>query len=238
MEYAALLLLASLARPAPAGLEVRFIGNSAFEVSDGSATLLTDLPYESGAFGYMQFDRRELRARDTSLCLFTHGHADHFDPSMLDEVGCSVAGPHEVISAAGGRADLGGGPSWHFGGATVECIPSDHGGVPHCSFLIEWHGKRLFFSGDIDTLDALLGVQPPLDAVFLPAWLASASPRARAKFPTARIVIHHHRTGEDLPDCGGCVVPEQGSTFTIPHAPPDATAGGDRSGRSPGSTPR
>jgi hypothetical protein len=37
--------------PDAAGLEIRFIGNMAFSITDGKTTLLTDFPYRSGAFG-------------------------------------------------------------------------------------------------------------------------------------------------------------------------------------------
>ncbi len=36
-------------------LEFHFIGNMAYEISDGETTLLSDFPYESGAFGYMTY---------------------------------------------------------------------------------------------------------------------------------------------------------------------------------------
>ncbi|MCI0415294.1 hypothetical protein L0222_21180, partial [bacterium] len=42
-------------------LEFRFIGNMAFAISDGKVTLYTDFPYESGAFGYMKYDLKDVK---------------------------------------------------------------------------------------------------------------------------------------------------------------------------------
>lgn len=219
MSLTALLLLASLADPSEAELRFRFIGNAAFEISDGAATLLIDFPYESGAFGYMTFDPAELHTREPSLCLFTHRHRDHFDPAALAKVGCSVAGPREVVSRAGNNAIAAEGPPWNFGGASIRCLPTQHANVEHCSYLVQWHDKRLFFAGDLENLEVLSQEQEPLDAIFLPAWLASDSTRIRAKFPAARIVIDHHRTGEEVAECDGCLIPAQGARFTLPGAP-------------------
>ena len=44
-------------------LSARFIGNAAFEITDGEFTLLTDFPYQSGAFGYMTYDPAEVARR-------------------------------------------------------------------------------------------------------------------------------------------------------------------------------
>ncbi len=44
----------------PAELRFTFIGNMAFHVTDGQDVLLTDFPYESGAFGYMKWEPRDV----------------------------------------------------------------------------------------------------------------------------------------------------------------------------------
>lgn len=62
----------------PPALTIRFIGNAAFELTDGRSTPLVDFPYESGG-GYMSFDSAAVRPRGDVLALFTHRHRDHFD---------------------------------------------------------------------------------------------------------------------------------------------------------------
>lgn len=218
MFVIAVFLLSAVAAE-PSTVDARFIGNSAFELSDGTSTILLDFPYESGAFGYMSFAPAEVHRRVNALCLFTHRHADHFDPESVPDIGCTVAGPAAVSESL--RA--GAGPVWHFGGARIQCIPTAHGNVEHCSYLISWHGADIFVSGDIDNLEGLDQVEEQVDVALLPSWLVSAVGSGSAASQT-RVVIHHHAPGEDVRGCPGCVVPSQGDTFTVVGGPPGVTS--------------
>jgi L-ascorbate metabolism protein UlaG (beta-lactamase superfamily) len=209
-----LLNLALLTATPSAELAVRFIGNAGFELNGGDATILVDFPYQSGAFGYMTFDRAELRERKPSLCVFTHRHDDHFDPAAIASIGCSVAGPPDLLAALPPASRAGEGPTWTFAGAEVRCIPTEHHGGGHCSHLIAWRGKRLYFTGDVEELSGLDRVEGGLDVVFLPAWLASKAAAVRSKFPGVRIVIQHHRSDEAV-SCEECVVPRQGAAVDV-----------------------
>lgn len=75
---ATILAVAALLQPGP--LEVRFIGNMAVAVTDGTVTLVTDFPYESGYSGYMTYAPSAIRSTTgTTLALITHRHRDHWD---------------------------------------------------------------------------------------------------------------------------------------------------------------
>jgi L-ascorbate metabolism protein UlaG (beta-lactamase superfamily) len=88
--------LPALTRPAESeSLRFRFIGNEAFEITDGETTLLTDFPYRSGSFGYMTYGSAELRPRENAVCLVTHRHLDHFDPDLVAGIGCTLVGPNK-----------------------------------------------------------------------------------------------------------------------------------------------
>lgn len=191
-------------------LHIRYIGNAGFEISDGTWTLLVDFPYRSGAHGYMTFDSGELQARDRSLCLFTHVHADHFDPGSLERISCAVAGPPEVLDFVDRSSWLGDGPTWKFGQAAIRCLSTDHPPVEHCSYLIEWQSRTLFVTGDVEELSGLFGLEGPIDTILLSAWLAPEVPRIRARYPSARIIVSHRSARDDLSECEECVVPTQG----------------------------
>jgi L-ascorbate metabolism protein UlaG (beta-lactamase superfamily) len=120
------ILLAAAAPAAGPTLQARFLGNAAFEISDGETTLLTDFPYRSGAFGYMEYDPSELRARPRSVCLITHAHADHFDASLVAKVGCRVVGP--ALPAA---------ETVRLEGITIQPVKTGHAGAAHFSYLVE-----------------------------------------------------------------------------------------------------
>jgi len=221
MELVTIALLALAATQQPA-LQARFIGNSGFEITDGTATILIDFPYRSGSFGYMTFSAAEVHERPGSLCLFTHSHADHFDPKAIGEVGCSVAGTQEVLSAVPESARAGPGPTWSFRGAEIRCVPTQHT-VEHCSYFVRWHGVSFFISGDIEDLSPLAGWPKDLDAAFLASWLLPELERQRPSGFSARIVVHHHTADEKLRPCDSCLVPTQGGRFDL-----EAVNGGAR----------
>ncbi|MGE5276627.1 MAG: MBL fold metallo-hydrolase [Acidobacteriota bacterium] len=213
-----LLAAALLARAGDGGgaLRARFLGNAAFEITDGVTTLLTDFPYRSGAFGYMAYDASEIRSRPRSVCLFTHAHADHFEPALLARVGCRLVGPPPVLAAApAGSAitpDRDG--ALRIFGLTIDPIATPHGDTPHASYRVEWLGLRLYFTGDTDSAREL-AAQKGLDALFISPWLLAAA-RGSSALPAARrVIVCHQRAGEAIAPCGGCIVPRQGETLEI-----------------------
>ena len=212
----AVALLAAGASPAHPPLRARFIGNEAFEITDGRATLLTDFPYESGAFSYMEYDPAELRVRPDSLCLFTHAHADHFEPSLVARIGCRVFGPPPVLAAAppGSALAPGAGGEVSFGEIRIRPIATRHGDVPHFSYRVAWAGRALFFAGDTDDPRAL-AAEPRLDALFVSPWLLAAARRAGTLPPTERLVVYHQRRDETIPPGNGRLVPSPGETIVI-----------------------
>lgn len=196
-------------------LSARFLGNEAFEIRGGGATLLTDFPYQSGAFGYMEYDKAELRQREHSLCLFTHAHADHFDASLAAKIGCKVFGPPSVLARAPKDSALAAGTSVRFADFTITPIRTDHGAEPHFSYLVEWTGLRLYFTGDTESTSEL-AKQGPLDALFISPWLLAEARASRSLPAAGRIVVYHHQAGEKVPDCSGsCLIPRQGQVIEI-----------------------
>jgi hypothetical protein len=57
---AAVLLVCLVCDARAQQLTVELVGNAGVVLSDGTTTLLVDLPYESGAFGYMRYDQDAL----------------------------------------------------------------------------------------------------------------------------------------------------------------------------------
>jgi L-ascorbate metabolism protein UlaG (beta-lactamase superfamily) len=213
--------LLAVALLAPAGdggetLRARFLGNEAFEITDGVTTLLTDFPYRSGAFGYMAYATSEIRRRPRSVCLFTHAHADHFEPALLARVGCRIAGPPPVLAAAppGSVITPDRDGALRIFGLAIDPVATPHGETPHASYRVEWLGLRLYFTGDTDSTREL-AAQKILDALFLSPWLLAAA-RSSGALPAARrVIVYHQRSGETIGPCGGCVVPRQGETIEI-----------------------
>lgn len=208
-----LLLSFHLAVPGPDSLRVTFIGNAAVEITDGEWTLVSDFPYRSGAFGYMEYDTAAVRPSGPVLALITHGHDDHFDRARFAGLGWALVGPPSVTAGLDGVVPLDAGRAV-FGPVHVQAFPTPHGDVPHFSYLVEWHGARFFFSGDTGDPGPLVAATE-LDVAFVTPWLGAELRALDAHVDARRIVVYHHRNGESVA-CDGCVVPRQRYTLRIP----------------------
>lgn len=210
-------------QPAPRpALEARFIGNMAYAISDGETTLFSDFPYESGYSVYMQYDAREIRSgTPKTLALVTHRHGDHWDAPLFNKTNWNVIGPADALTTvaparvvralpvAPARATI------VHDGLSVEAIPTPHARIGHYSYIVTWHGRRLFFSGDTEDPDELLAAKN-LDVAFVSPWLFQGASK-RGRIDARRIVIYHQTADERVvAGCSGtCSVPKQGETLTL-----------------------
>jgi L-ascorbate metabolism protein UlaG (beta-lactamase superfamily) len=213
----ALLAMASTEASSQASpqLSARFIGNMAVAITDGQATLISDFPYESGYSGYMTYAPSEIRSSTSrTIALVTHGHRDHFVPDLIAATDWKLVAPPDVLERvpADRRLDA---KATGVAGLTIVPIPTPHARGGHYSYLVTWHGRRLYFTGDTEQPDALLE-QKNLDLAFVSPWLYRAVLRRGAAIDARRIVIYHHEAGETVSECTGtCVVPKQGDAIAI-----------------------
>ena len=215
------ILLATATTPPPtADLRLTFIGNAAVHVTDGKTTLVTDFPYRSGAFGYMTYDMKRLPPMDGAAALITHAHADHFAPELLQARPMKLLGPPQLARAVPGGQALTPGQPFRFGNFEILAFPTPHGQtekIEHFSYLVTWQGRKLYFSGDTESDDALLNM-PGLDVAFVSPWVLFAAAKAGKRVDAKKIVVYHHRADQTKPPYPGSVVPKQGETFTVPPA--------------------
>jgi len=182
----------------PATLEIRFIGNAAFELTDGRTTLLVDFPYESGSGGFMTYDSAAVRPRGRVLALFTHRHSDHFDRDALLERGWPAYGPAEVLALLPPDRVFSRSDSVAFGAFRVVRIPERHlrhADLENVAFLVTWRGRRIYHSGDtVDPAD--LQAMPELDVALvqenLLCWMAQ---QRGARVPAREVVAFHFFSG-------------------------------------------
>ncbi len=200
----------------PPRLEARFIGNMAFSITDGSFTLMSDFPYASGAVrGYMTYDAAEVRsATSSTLSLITHRHGDHWSAPVFADTSWMVLGPADVTTGlAPGRVVP---VSTHvpYGPLRIDVIETPHAQIGHYSYVVTWHGRRLYFSGDTESPAHLVALKS-LDVAFVSPWLLGSATRSGG-IDAKRVIVYHHTTGEVVPHCRtGCSVPRQGETLTF-----------------------
>jgi len=211
---AALLSLLALAqRPT---LDARFIGNMAFAITDGSTTVMTDFPYQSGYSVYMEYDAAEIRSSTpATLSLITHRHGDHWDRGLFEKTSWQVAGPPDVVSPLPPARVVPLGSGGTFGPVRIEALDTPHASIGHHSYVVTWHGRRLYFGGDTEDASHL-GRVKNLDVAFLSPWLYRSALKRGIHIDTKRVVIYHHQAGEAVAECrDGCTVPRQGDTIRI-----------------------
>ena len=189
---------------------VRFIGNAAFEISDGEKTLLTDFLYQSGAFGYMKYDFDLVQPVGKVLCLISHDHKDHFEGSLV-KPGWHLLAPPGIGTPPGTER-----VSWseHIRWQDISVTPVQTPHTPeHHSFLVEWLDLRFYFTGDTETTDFL--PKEKVDVLFITPWLVEKALKNRVPLNARQIVVYHHRKNQKV-NCTRCTVPAQGQVLVFP----------------------
>jgi len=212
---AALLLAATAATaPGPAKLQAMFIGNMAFAITDGKTVLYSDFPYEPGAFGYMSYDFAKVPKAPGSLCLITHGHKDHFDLVLFEKMDAKAIAPPKVEATLPPARVIPFAPKMTYRDITVESFPTPHGDADHASYLVSWHGVRLYFTGDTDSPDQLLAMKN-LDYAFVSPWLIGMIAQKKGHIDAKTVVCYHHKTDDRVPELQNRIVPKQGQVLSL-----------------------
>jgi L-ascorbate metabolism protein UlaG (beta-lactamase superfamily) len=160
-------------------MDIRFLGQSCFELSAGDTRLLID-PFLTGnpkaAVGPEDVDPTHI--------LLTHGHADHLGDTVdiAKRTGAAVIAIVELANEIGGKGvenvvdpNLGGTVSFESG--WVRLVPAWHtavtpDGTPHtpAGLVIELGGKRVYHLGDTCLFSdlELPGKRDGLDVALIP----------------------------------------------------------------------
>jgi hypothetical protein len=174
-------------------LTIHLVGNAGVVVTDGTTSLLVDLPYESGAFGYAHYDPGSVQPAGTVVSVITHHHRDHFDPALfLARAHWRIIGPPNVTAELPAERVLGG-DSVTVGAFAVIAVPSHHS-PGHRSYRIRWRGRVLHFAGDTDDASTV-PVEPHLDVLFVTPWLSCSFDWTRMVGPIQVVLYHQHPDG-------------------------------------------
>lgn len=177
-------------------ITVRFIGNCGLYMTDGTLDVYVDFPYKSGAYGYMQYPASEIDSiKANATHLFTHRHADHYSRKLVKKLSGTVYGPWKVKKKR--RADLSA-PAYNAAQFTVETFRTKHRFARHhYSYLITWHGKRIYLSGDTEGAETI-GQVKALDVAFVPAWIVRDAKAKNITIDAQRFAVYHLYPTEKL----------------------------------------
>ena len=208
MLFVSILVAAGQSAP----LQLQFIGNAGVLLSDGVTSLLVDVPYQSGAFGYMEYDLESAQPSGRTVSVITHAHSDHFDADLFLKTDWTVIAPPGVQSLLPAVRVLSG-DSLRVGAFSVVAVRTPH--TPeHRSYRIRWRGRVLYFTGDTEDI-ARLTAQPPLDVVFITPWLSCALARSGAAVNAVRAVAYHQAPNGSDRLCASARPMRQGESFVL-----------------------
>lgn len=159
-------------------MELRFLGHSAFALSDGGATVLVD-PFLTGN-PRAAASADEL---DATTILLTHGHGDHLGDTVAiaKRTGATVVAIVELANEIGGEGvdvrdpNLGGTETFDWG--SVKLVPAWHtavspSGTAHtpAGLLIDFAGTTIYHVGDTCLFSdlQLVGRGRELDVALVP----------------------------------------------------------------------
>ncbi len=195
-------------------LRMTMVGNAGVLLTDGSTSLLVDLPYQSGAFGYDSYRPDALDPPGDVVSVITHHHLDHFDPDLFEaRAAWRVVGPESVTRSLPQERVIPG-DSIRLGEFDVVVLPTPHT-ADHRSYRIRWRNRLLHFVGDTESPDELIA-GPRSDVLFITPWLAcTAAERGHVDLAELTLGYHLQRRGRDR-ICGEVeVLPQGASVFVV-----------------------
>lgn len=199
-------------------LRITFIGNEAVHLSDGKNTVVTDFPYESGAYGYMSYDEKALPPMKGAFHLITHAHGDHWNLKLFKDKDAKVIGPSTVTDYLPPKQAIQSksGSAARLGDLDIIAIATPHKmAKEHFSYLIVWRGLRIYFAGDTENPSEILH-RRDIDVMFVTPWLIRTIARQNLSLDCERLVVYHQKEGEKFPDFQGVLRMKQGDSFSVP----------------------
>ncbi len=195
-------------------IKIRYIGNCGLHITDGETHLYTDFPYKSGAHHYAEYEDTELdNLMENAFFIFTHKHSDHYYKGKMNKIMKEKKGKKygkwdiaELESLNGIIPDF-----------KIEAFKTRHQfSFAHYSYLITWHGKRIYLSGDTEWPETILKMKG-LDWAFLPSWLYKNIWDDKLNVDTRMLGIYHIGPNDDVRILRPNIVmlKEQGEVFTL-----------------------
>lgn len=165
-------------------ITIKFIGNCGLYMTDGALNVYVDFPYKSGAYHYMKCDKAELDSvKNDAIFIFTHRHADHYSRKLLKKLNAKAYGPWNESGLSKLNKSL-----QDF---SVQSFRTKHRfSLKHDSYLVTWHNKKIFISGDTENAHTI-GKVSGIDWAFVPYWILLDAQKKKMKIDAKMFAIYH-----------------------------------------------
>ena len=168
-------------------IKIKFIGNCGLHMTDSKSNFYIDFPYKSGAHNYMEYDKSEIDSiKDNAIFIFTHHHADHYSNKILKKLDGQKFDPWNIAQLEKLSESI---PEFQ-----IKAFKTDHTvfgiSFKHYSYLITWHGKKIYLSGDTGDLEVLKNIRD-IDWAFVNPWLYMNAKNEKVTIDAKKIAIYH-----------------------------------------------
>jgi L-ascorbate metabolism protein UlaG (beta-lactamase superfamily) len=206
-------ILANFSFGQPNEITITFIGNAGFQMTDGNTDIYFDFPYKSGAYGYMTYDETELtKIKDNSIFIFTHKHADHYSKKIVKKLKGKVYSGSNRNKIGRLEKDI-----LDF---KIKSYKTKHRfSFNHYSYAIDWHGKKLFVSGDTEHPETI-GLINDINYAFVPKWILSYAKEKNINIDAKTKVLYHlypNKKVDEKTTADFVVFDKQGMKIKIPY---------------------
>lgn len=191
-------------------IKIRFIANAGLSMTDGGLTIYFDFPYKSGFWIYSEYDKSEItNIKDSSIFIFTHKHPDHYSRRLVRKLKGNKYGPWNIEKMQTLNTSI---PDF-----SIQSFKTKHKySRKHCSYLITWHNKKIFISGDTEHAEIIETI-PGMDWAFLSPWPLMDAITKNIKIDAKMIGLYHIGPGDkiDATNPKILVLKNQGEIITI-----------------------
>ena len=178
-------------------ISIRFIGNCGLYMTDGISNIYIDFPYKSGAHHYMEYNSSELDSiKSNPIFIFTHKHSDHYSGKLVKKFAKKLGGkiytPWNVKKLLKLNNEL--------KDFKIEAFKTKHRfSIKHYSYLITWHNKKIYISGDTGNAETIATLKD-IEWAFVPVWLLMDANRKGIKLENVNkmFAIYHIGPGDHI----------------------------------------
>jgi len=176
-------------------IKIKFIGNCGLYLTDGNLNLYVDFPYKSGAHKYMKYDESELKnIKENAVFLFTHRHSDHYSKKLVRKMKREFAGNVYGNWNTDKLKEL----NSSTNDFSIQEFKTSHKFTfKHYSYLITWHGKKIYLSGDTGDLEDLSKIKN-IDWAFVNPWIYMNAENEKVKIDAKNFGMYHLYPNQEI----------------------------------------
>ena len=125
-------------------LDIQYIGNASFVLSDGEKNLFIDFPYKPGAWGFaMDYSLDSIMTGNNNISIITHRHGDHWWKKAFMTSNNKLFAPLTVRFCVPKSRKILFEEHSIIDDLIINPIKTPHS-TSHYSYILFWNNKKIF----------------------------------------------------------------------------------------------